>query len=179
MNQHIADNIPIENLDIPLERDGFTRSLIGELSGLLEEMIGLEEASGFISVVGQRIGHEIGGAYKSALNVNKLSKKQISEILVDLKRRIKGGFYVIEVTENKVVLGNSACPFGDKVINRPSLCMMTSNVFGNIAADSNGYAKVTLSKTIAQGDPGCHITVYFTPSDEANNAEGRVYYDAS
>ena len=179
MNKTQATNIPIKNLDVALNRDVFSRSLVGELSGLLEEMIGLEEASGFISVVGQRIGSEIGEAYKNALQVDKLSKQQISEVLVDLKHRIQGGFYIIELTDEKVVLGNTACPFEDKVLNKPSLCMMTSNVFGSIAAENNGYAKVTLNETIARGNASCLVTVYFKPTDEANRAEGRVYYDAN
>jgi len=178
MSNSKLQEIPIKALNIPLERDVFARSLIRELSGLLEEMIGLEEAAGFISVVGQRIGSEIEGYYKEALQVPKLNKQQISDVLLDLKSRIQGDFYLIDADENKIVLGNRVCPFGDKVKDRPSLCMMTSNVFGTIAADNNGYAKVVLDKTIAQGDAGCHVTVYFNATDEANQLDGREYYQA-
>lgn len=178
MSQINPNTIPIKNLDIPLERDGFSRSLIRELTGLLEEMVGLAEASGFISVVGQRMGTEIDSYYKQALQVPKLSKQQIRDVLVDLKTRIQGEFYLIEADENKIVMGNTACPFADKVKDRPSLCMMTSNVFGTIVADNNGYAKVVLAQTIAQGDPSCHVTVYFNATDEAEMADGREYYQA-
>lgn len=176
MNKQRIEDIPVKSLDIPLERDGFSRSLIRELSGLLEELVGLEEASGFISVVGQRIGTEIDGQYKQALHTPKLSKEQIAAVLLDLKERIQGDFYIIEADENRVVMGNNRCPFGDKVKDRPSLCMMTSNVFGTITAENNGYAKVILDKTIAQGDPGCHVTVYFNATAEAQQAQGREYY---
>jgi len=179
MSHEKLQDIPVKTLDIPLERDSFTRSLIRELSGLLEEMIGLDEAAGFISVVGQRIGSEIEGCYKEALQVSKLNKQQIGEVLMDLKHRIQGDFYIIEADENKIVMGNNVCPFGDKVKDRPSLCMMTSNVFGTIAANNNGYAKVVLDKTIAQGDAGCHVTVYFNAIDEAGQADGgREYYQS-
>jgi len=178
MSQAKPQDIPVQNLNIPLERDVFLRSLIRELSGLLEDMIGLDDASGFISVVGQRIGSEIDGYYKKELQVSKLTKNQICDVLQDLKTRIQGDFYIIESDENKVVMGNNVCPFGDKVKDRSSLCMMTSNVFGTIAADNNGYAKVSLDKTIAQGDAGCQVTVYFNTSDEANMADGREYYQA-
>ena len=47
---------------VELERDVFLRTLVRELSGTLEEVVGLEEASGFISVVGQHMG-EIGRAH--------------------------------------------------------------------------------------------------------------------
>jgi len=171
-------NSTVANLDIPLERDGFSRSLIRELSGLLEDMIGLEEASGFISVVGQRMGSEIETYYKEALQVSNLNQQQINDVLLDLKTRIQGDFYVIESDENKIIMGNRVCPFGDKVKDRPSLCMMTSNVFGTIVSNNNGYAKVALDKTIAQGDAGCQVTIYFKATEESDQSDGREYYKA-
>lgn len=53
---------------------------------------------------------------------------------------------------------------------------MTSNVFGSIAADNLGYAKVELQETIAQGRPGCRVVVYLKPTGEAEEAAGREYY---
>jgi hypothetical protein len=47
-----ADRIKADGT-IQLERDVFLRSLLRELAGTLEDVVGLEEASGFISVVGQ------------------------------------------------------------------------------------------------------------------------------
>jgi predicted ArsR family transcriptional regulator len=168
----------MEELPILLERDVFLRTLLRELSGTLQDVVGLEEAAGFISVVGQRIGDQINDSYKSALAVDSLSEGQVGEVLVDLKRRIQGDFYIIEQTEEKIVLGNRACPFGDKVIGRPSLCMMTSNVFGVIAAENVGYSKVIVEEAIANGDAGCRIVVYLKPNDEAKAAEGREYFKA-
>ena len=72
---------------------------------------------------------------------------------MDLKRRIQGDFYVIEQDDEKIVLGNRACPFAEKVVGRPALCMMTSNVFGSIAAENLGYAKVVIEQAIAQRRP--------------------------
>ena len=100
------------------------------------------------------------------------------DVLVDLKRRIQGDFYVIAQDEEKIVLGNRACPFAEKVIGRPAMCMMTSNVFGVIAAENLGYGKVVLEETIAAGDPGCRVTVYLKPTDEAEAAAGREYYQS-
>ena len=170
--------IPLENMDIALERDGFCRTIIRELSGLLQEVVGLEEASGFISVVGQNIGREINKTYKKQLKVSRLSKEQSAMVMVDLKQRIKGSFRIVEQDDTKVVFENSDCPFGDMVLGRPSLCMMTSNVFGTIAAENTDYAKVVLEKTIAAGDPGCRVLVYFDETDEASSKEGKEYFSA-
>ena len=95
--------------------------------------------------------------------------------MVDLKRRIQGDFFVVDEDETKIVLGNRVCPFGEFVSERPSLCMMTSNVFGRIAAENLGYARVELQETIARGDPGCRIVVHLIPSDETD-PQAREYF---
>lgn len=166
----------ISELAIPLERDVFLRNLLRHLAGTLQDVVGLQEASGFISVVGQEIGDEINRTYKNALSVSSLSREQVGEVLVDLKRRIQGDFYVIEEDDDKIVLGNRACPFGEKVIGRPALCMMTSNVFGSIAAENLGYSKVVIEQAIARGDGGCRVVVYLKPTPEAQSAQGREYF---
>lgn len=102
-----------------------------------------------------RLGGEwMNGEYRKALQVSHLSREQVAQVCVDLKRRIEGEFYVIEEDEDKIVFGNTACPFAEKVLGRESMCKMTSNVFGHIAAENVGYAKVELQETIARGDKG-------------------------
>lgn len=162
-------------LDVPLERDVFLRTLLRHLAGALQDVVGLDEAAGFISIVGQRMGDEIGGGYRAALGIERLDRAQVAAVLVDLKRRIQGDFFVIEENDDRIVLGNRACPFGDRVIGRPSLCMMTSNVFGAIASDNLGYAKVVIEQAIARGDPGCRVVIHLRPTEAARRAEGREY----
>lgn len=159
-------------LDVPLERDVFLRRLLRVLSGTLQDVVGTDDTSGYISVVGATMGEHIDTNYRQALNVDRLSREQVSQVLVDLKRRIQGDFYVIEENDDRIVLGNRACPFGEMVRDRPSLCMMTSNVFGHIAAQNLGYAGVELKETIAQGHPGCMVVVHLRPDDAG--AEPRI-----
>ena len=168
----------VSHLETGLHRDVFLRTLIRELSGTLQDVIGLEEASGFISVVGQRVGDQINESYKGSLNVTSLNRDQVRDVLLDLKRRIEGRFFVIEEDDEKIVFGNSLCPFAEKVIGRPAMCMMTSNVFGVISADNLGYSKVALEQTIANGDAGCRVVVYLKPTAQSESAIGREYYQA-
>lgn len=161
----------LHSVEVPLDRDVFLRTLIRDLAGTLEDVVGLAEAEGYISVVGASLGELIDGQYKAALATPRLDRAQVCDVLVDLKRRIQGDFYVIEESEDRIVLGNRACPFGDKVAGRTSMCMMTSNVFGFIAAENLGYAKVELQETIARGHPGCRVVVHLKPIE----AEGREY----
>ncbi len=176
MSEADSDSVPFEALEIPLERDGFCRNLIRELAGTLEDVVGQEEASGFFSVVGQTIGRQIDADYRRALGVERLNRQQVEQALVDLKARIQGDFYVIYSDAEKIELGNFACPFGDKVIGQRCMCMMTSNVFGSIAADNLGYAKVVLDETIADGYPGCKVRVYLQQGGESQSADGREYF---
>ncbi|MEO1149057.1 MAG: transcriptional regulator, partial [Cyanobacteria bacterium J06638_22] len=53
-----------------------------------------------------------------------------------------------------------------------------SNVFGSIAADNLGYAKVELQETIAEGASGCKVVVYLQDTEEAEDADGREYFRA-
>src|SRR5262245_42085077 len=168
----------VSDADIPLERDVVLRTLLRELAGALQDIVGLPEAAGFIGLVGQRLGDQINEGYKLALGVPSLTREQVRDVLVDLKRRIKGDFYVLEESDEKIVLGNRMCPFGEKVADRPALCRMTTNVFGVIAAQNLGYAKVALEQTIAEGHPGCRVVVYLKPTPEAESAEGREFFQA-
>ncbi|MBD2570773.1 methanogen output domain 1-containing protein [Anabaena lutea] len=174
MNQYPQQSL--DNINVPLERDVFLRTLIRELSGTLQDVVGLEEAAGFISVVGESMGRQINQDYKSALKVSNLDRQQVVEVLIDLKKRIQGGFYVIEENDEKIVFGNHICPFAEKVIDRPAMCMMTSNVFGAITSDNLGYAKVELQETIAEGADRCKIVVYLKTTLESEDAPGREYF---
>jgi predicted ArsR family transcriptional regulator len=173
------DTVQLAELDVPLERGAFMRTIIRELSATLQDVVGEEEATGFISLVGQTMGHRINSDYKKALGTYRLSRAQVEAVLVDLKARINGDFYIVESSDEAIVLGNRACPFGSSVLDRPVMCMMTSNVFGSIAADNLGYAKVVLEETIAQGAPACRVVLHLEQTPQANAGAGREYYRRS
>lgn len=165
--------------NIDLDQNHFLTALIRHLSGTLQDVIGDEDAEGFVSLVGQRMGDDLNAAYRNALSLEKLPRNTVAQVLVDLKRRIDGDFYIIEETDEKIVLGNRRCPFGAKVDGRQSLCMMTSNVFGSIAAENLGYAKVSLEKTIAEGFAGCTVVIYLKDTTTARAADGREYFNVA
>lgn len=176
MEKQARDREEVGHVDLPLDRDVFLRTLLRDLAGTLQEVVGLDEAFGFVSVVGQRMGDRINRDYRHALHVDNLSREQVAQVLVDLKRRIHGDFYIVEESDERIVLGNRRCPFGEKVEDRPSLCMMTSNVFGTIAAENLGYGKVELQETIARGSPECRVVVHLKPTAQADRAAGREYF---
>ena len=162
---------PLKHLKIERDTEQFLKELLRELAGVLEDSVGLEEAEGFISLVGGRIGQLMDSQYKTAMNKTELDIEHISQVLVDLKARINGGFSVESISAEKIVLVNTQCPFGDYVKGRESLCMMTSNVFGRIAANNLSYARVDIKESIARGNSGCRVDLFLQPGDE-----GREYY---
>ena len=170
-------DVTIADIDLPLDRDIFLRNLLRELSGTLETVVGMDEATGFISIVGQHIGDWMNDEYCRLLQQDQLSYDQVKQVLVDLKARIQGDFAIESADADKIVLVNTCCPFGDRVADRPSLCMMTSNVFGTIAAENLGYAKVCLEETIARGDKGCRVVVHLSPENTAGQ-DGREYFQS-
>lgn len=166
----------LTRVHVDLDRDLFLRNLLRELSGTLEEVVGFDEAAGFISIVGQQIGEWLDRDYRDALHEEALSRGQVSQVLVDLKHRIQGDFHIVSEDDQKIVLANRACPFGDRVRNRSSLCMMTCNVFGTITAENLGYAKVCLHQTLARGDDQCHIVIYLDQTRESDEDQGMEYF---
>ena len=165
----------VAQIEVGLDREIFFRRMLRELAGTIEAIVGVEEALGYVSAVGAAIGDWINAAYHAQMGPEDFDLSTVAAVFVDLKNRIDGGFYVVSVDPQKIVLGNSRCPFGDDVHDRPSLCMMTSNVFGRIAADNLGYARVDLEETIARGAERCHITVHLVPLKDARPDE-REYF---
>ena len=172
----MSPNPSIPLAALPLDRERFLLCLVGELAGTLEEVVGVEETRSYVSLAAQRLGLGLDTGYRQSLGVSRLSEEQVAQVLVDLKRRIGGQFRVVSRAGDPLVLESPACPFGEAVIDRPSMCMMTSNLFGYIAAQNLGYAKVVLEKTLAKRDPVCRVVVYSKPTAASDAAAGREYF---
>ena len=156
MEKSSAPKTATEDLSMPLERDVFLRTLIRELSGTLQEVVGLEEASGFISLVGQRMGDQINESYKSAMGVSQLFARAKSQDPRRFKAADPGGLLHRRAGRREDHPGQSRVPVRREGDRSPDdVHVMTSNVFGVIAAENLGYAKVVLEETIARGDAGC------------------------
>jgi predicted ArsR family transcriptional regulator len=162
---------PIERKE-DLEREVFLLSMVNALSGTLQDVVGLKDAEGYISTVGERIGETICGAYRNSSDNGEIKLDDLSYILTDLKARIGGTFKVESEDSKTIEFSNTKCPFGSFVDGRPSLCMMTSNVFGTIAATLHGEARVELLKTIANGDGCCSVLVH----TDGSAGGGRRYF---
>ncbi|MXP09318.1 methanogen output domain 1-containing protein [Pseudoblastomonas halimionae] len=165
----------MQELDLPLDRDLFFRKMISSFAKSLEETVGLDEAAGYVALVGSEIGTWIEDQYKESSGKERFEPEELAELLVDLKGRIGGKFHVISVDDDQIVLGNDACPFAELAEGRPALCRMTSNVFGRITANQLGYARVDLQETIAKGDGRCRVVINLKPTDTAGDEDHEFF----
>ncbi|MFA8386494.1 MAG: methanogen output domain 1-containing protein [Pelagibaca sp.] len=145
------------------------RSVIRELTGILQDTVGEKEAAAYVNHVGTMLAGALNAEYRRGFETPRLNVQQVAAALVHLKARIDGGFSIQSLDKKAIVLVNNACPFGDKVLDRPALCRMTANVFGRIAAENLGYARVRIDEAIARGDARCLVIVGL---DEAAGAAG-------
>lgn len=163
--------------NIPLDRDSFMQGMLRDLAGVLQDSIGVQEARGFVSIVGARMGDALNTVYRDAFGQSRLNSDQVIDAMLDLKQRIDGDFYVVSQDETEIVLGNRKCPFGESVRGRPALCMMTSNVFGRITAENLGYASIEVEESFAQGHDRCLVRIGLDPQATTNRQTGgREYF---
>lgn len=143
-------------------RESFLRALVVQLAQAVEMLHGPAAAEAAVAQVAIDVGGQMEEEFRRAKAVvGRMTPEQLGECYVRLKHAIDGDFYVIEATEERIVLGNRRCPFGEVVQKAPALCRMTSGVFGGIAArNTDRGASVLLEERIAVGDPGCRVVVY-------------------
>lgn len=145
-------------------REQFLLAVAVNLAQRIEYHAGPDEATSLINEVGTQVGYEFEKSYRWDNGIEgPLTNEQMADLFVELKAAIDGDFYVIEIDDGRIVLGNNKCPFGKVVQTAPSLCQMTSAVFGGIASRNRGDSRVKLDERIAVGDPGCRVVVEFSP----------------
>jgi PAS domain S-box-containing protein len=176
----MAQEAPPYHTPIALDRDSFMRHLIAGLGHLNEGILGSEVAGAYIMNVGLSMGAAIEAQYRQFWGIERpLTLDEYAHVIVDLKQKIQGNFSLVSKDPAKVVVRTTSCPFDAVVRQSPSLCFMTSSVFGGIAARNFGYAKVVLHQRIALGDPGCYVTIHLQRTPEALASMGKEYFPAS
>ncbi|MEV1119450.1 methanogen output domain 1-containing protein [Actinosynnema sp. NPDC049800] len=160
-------------------RESFLRALVVQLANAVEAQQGPEAAQRAIAQVAVDIGGQVELEFRQATGTTdaSLSAQRIADCVIRLKAAIGGTFRVVDVTDERIVLVNGQCPFGPEVRQSPSLCRMTTAVFGGIAARNAGRAAVTLEERIAVGDPGCRVVIHL--GDSAATASRAHHYTAA
>ncbi|WP_198321380.1 MULTISPECIES: sigma 54-interacting transcriptional regulator [Methylococcus] len=153
---------------------GFLQTFVLELMHACEEA-GLAPAERLIDRIARSAARFFEEAFREEYAVEgALDPKRYAELVVGLKNHIGGQFSLASREAGCIRVVNERCPFGEGVKNSPELCRMTSSVFGGIAARNFGYAKVTLARRIAMGDPCCEVHIHLDPR-VAGKVEGAEY----
>ena len=173
-----STSLHLEQVELPINQKSFYLQTLIELNGVLDELIGESESGAFLNHVAEKIGNLFLTLYQDGTEKRRFTPHQLAEVLVDLKSRVGGQFSIVDVSKTRILLCNTRCPFGDSVIGRPSMCLMTSTVFGKIVADSNGYAGVNIDKAIAQGDDSCVIEILLEPTKNDPSSYREYFSDS-
>ncbi|GAA1436647.1 hypothetical protein GCM10009641_36580 [Mycobacterium cookii] len=177
-----AGALPLPEESLPqggFGKESFLRALVVQLAQTIEVQHGQDAADAAVAQVGTDVGGRMLEEFRLAQAVTgRMSPEEIGRCYVRLKHAIDGGFRVVEATEERIVLVNDRCPFGEAVRQAPSLCRMTSSVFGGIAArNSDEGATVLLEERIALGDVGCRVVVELSVTRE--DADPATHYYAT
>lgn len=158
-------------------RESFLRALVVQLAQSVERDSGPAAAEQLVAELGAGIGFRMEEAFRAKEQQPDapLSAEKMAELFVHLKHGIDGDFFIIEANEERIILGNRRCPFGDAVRHAPALCRMTSSVFGGIGARNRGAAAVHLEERIAIGDPQCRVTVWLKDPPSEIQPETHFY----
>ena len=167
----MKDAVPSNIEDTGLGREEFMTTLVANLVETTESYLGYEEAASFVSEVGDRMGATLSAFYQARRQTDQPNHTYIAAACTNLKTRIDGQFTAVDVSEDRIVFENTQCPFHDHVIGSPALCMMTTNVFGRISADANGYARVHIEEAIATGHNRCRVCVTLKPEIQGKGHE--------
>src|ERR1700743_3042728 len=127
------EETPSERFRTPivLDRDLFLRRLIASLGHLNEGILGSDLTGAYIMNVGLSMGAAIEEEYKQFWNIDRsFTLDEYAHVIVDLKQKIQGNFSLVSKDATKVVVRTTSCPFDALVRQSPSLCFMTSSVFG-------------------------------------------------
>lgn len=159
-----AGALPMPEESLPeggFGKESFLRALVVQLAQTIEIHHGQDAADAAVAQVGTDVGGRMLDEFRLAGAVaGRMTPEEVARCYVRLKHAIDGGFRIVEASAERIVLVNDRCPFGEVVQQAPSLCRMTSSVFGGIAArNSEGGAAVLLEERIALGDAGCRVVV--------------------
>ena len=158
-------------------KEAFLRALVVQLATSIEVQHGPDAADAAVAQVGTDVGGQMEEEFRLAKAITgRMTPEEMGGCYVRLKHAIDGGFRVVEATTERIVLVNDRCPFGVAVQQAPSLCRMTSSVFGGIAARNSDHgASVLLEERIAVGDPGCRVVVNLNVPKTAAAPEAHHY----
>lgn len=145
------------------DRETFMLTVVMRLSDMLDATVGTEQTQDALAMVAGMLASDLCEDLLGKNAGETLDPDQVAIALVDLERRIGGGFSVVSVDEDRIVFHNSRCPFGHRVRGREALCNITAGLFSRVAERNLGRGQTEIAQSIAHGDGHCAVVVRFGP----------------
>ncbi len=129
--------------------------------------------------IGIKLGRQASEQYRLVNGVSDpLSRQDYARCLLSLKDIWGWDCVMLDERANSLSLRIPHCPFGSSAASGSELCGLESAVFGGIAADQFGYAKVCLNRGCGTPPQNCLVTIHIRKTDESLAAQGETYPEA-
>ncbi|MCX7338572.1 MAG: methanogen output domain 1-containing protein [Alphaproteobacteria bacterium] len=152
----------------------FLSTILEELVGAIESLVGFEEAAGLMHIVGHNIAEKV---HPHSEEGHLLTADQALSIFNDCMKAKGGEAYLLSPDPDKRVIKIKECLFGkEHVKNHPSLCKLTTSILGRFIAQNHGYSRIEIKETIAQGCAECHINIDLKPSSDTESSHGIEFF---
>jgi predicted ArsR family transcriptional regulator len=154
-------------LKLELDREKMLSECVRAFGVMIEDVVGADDARGYVSIVGERIGEFVAAEIAKGVDFESLSIDQTADLLVEVQNLLGGCFDVEVQNGHQIRLTNTQCPYSTQYAGRQSLCTLTSSIMGTVASMCNGQARVQLLETIAQNGACCRAVVHLDGSHGA------------
>ena len=130
--------------------------------------------------IGVEIGRGLASEYQRIEQVPRpFSREDFVRCMECLGQGLGCGYTKIEEDTDCIVFRVTNCPFPNAATQCPDICELENGVFGGIAGDELGFAKVCLHRGNGPSPKNCHVLVYTNKTNRNVGAEGSVYPEDS
>lgn len=129
--------------------------------------------------IGITLGRQASEQYRLVNGVSyPFSRKDYAHCLLSLKELWGWECVMLDESANSLSLRIPSCPFGSSAARGSELCELDSAMYGGIAAEQFGYAKVCLKRGCGTLPQNCLVTIHIRKTDESLAAQGETYPEA-
>ena len=130
--------------------------------------------------IGAKIGRDFAVEYQRTHKVGRpFSRADFVRCIEHLGESWGCGYKKVEEETDRIEFCVGTCPLADAATQYPDICELENGVFGGIAGEGLGFAKVGVSRSTGPSPKDCRILVHITRTKRNLAAEGSVYQEDS
>ena len=159
--------------------DLFEKSLCGIMAtmGMLLHPTIIQQS---LRRIGAKIGRDVASEYQRTHTVGRpFSREDFVRCIEHLGESWGCGYRKVEEETDRIEFCVGTCPLADAATQYPDICELENGIFGGIAGDELGFAKVCVNRSNGASPKYCRILVHITQTKRNLAAEGSVYPEDS